>query len=70
MPEYILDSSILRQIEARVEPMQHDFQVLRRGGRLRRCVPDRPALHEDDGLLAIAVNRSGGQPETRVSTML
>jgi hypothetical protein len=29
----------------------------------RRRVPDRPTLHEDDGLLAVAANRRGGQAE-------
>ena len=41
---------------------QH-LQIVWCAGRLGRRVPDRPALHEDDRLLAIAANRRGSQAE-------
>ena len=43
--------------------LRHHLQVVRCAGRSGRRVPDGPALHEDDRLLAIAANRRGGQAE-------
>jgi hypothetical protein len=41
--------------------MRNDGQIDRGFGGHRRRMPSRSALHEDDRLLTVAPNRSGGQ---------
>ena len=57
MPEHILDARLQWQSDRRLDELRHHRQIVRRLKRLRRLEPDRPALHEDDGLLPVAANR-------------
>ena len=57
MPEHILDARFWRQSDRRLDEPWRYRQIVRGVKWLRSLVPDRPALHEDDGLLAVAANR-------------
>lgn len=61
MPEDVLDAGVLRQIDPDMAGPSHHLQVVRRSGRRGRRVADRPALHEDDRLLAVASDRGRRQ---------
>ena len=63
VPEYILNPSVLRQVNPRVQCARRDRQIMRRIRRLGGGVSSWPALHEDNRLLSITANRSSGQTE-------
>ena len=50
----ILNSGFERQVDARMQRIRRHLQIVRSTGRFCRRVPNRPALHEDNRLLAVA----------------
>ncbi|MNJ50700.1 hypothetical protein D3C77_459830 [compost metagenome] len=62
-PEYLLDARALGDEGWAGQHARDDGQVVRGAGRARGGMADRPALHENDGLLPIAADRGRRQPE-------
>ena len=59
----ILNPRLRRDVNRSVVDVRYDLQHVGRTCRIRRLVANRPALHEDDGLLTIATDRSCRQPK-------
>ena len=56
MPKNVLDACIGRQVDPCEARTRQHFEIVRCTDWLRRRVSDRPALHEDDGLLTITAD--------------
>ena len=56
VPEHILNPDIGGEVELGKAHAGHHLQIMGRAGRLHCQITDRPALHEDDRLLAIPAN--------------
>lgn len=63
MSENVLDACSGRQVDARLARSRQHLQIVWCAGRLGGRVPERPALHEDDRMLAISANRCGCQAQ-------
>ncbi|MDT4849114.1 hypothetical protein FQZ97_832230 [compost metagenome] len=63
LPEDLLNADVLGHRHRLTQPLRHYHQINGSARRPRRNVPDGPALHEDNRMLAIPAHRRSGQSE-------